>query len=135
MLLIASYRGDTIYTPAWETIVIMAMIAVMTIAAVPMVLHLRRRAMRPRTVSDGWQAMAAMGELCPRGWQATITLYGSGAPLPDDAPASRERPIELEWTLFAADPRRAEVERRAWAPSIGEALQMMVERSRSEPRR
>ena len=35
-----------------------------------------------RPVTDQWQALAVMGELCPHGWQAQITLYGWGAPVP-----------------------------------------------------
>jgi len=128
LTVIASYRGGTLYTPAWETIVIMSTILAMTVAAVPMVIHLRRRARRPRTVRDEWQTITVMGELCPYGWQATITLYGWGAPIPDDAPHTRGRLVALEWQRFAGEPDGT-VSGRVWAATIGEALQMMVDDS------
>jgi hypothetical protein len=83
-------------------------------------------------VSDEWQALAVMGELCPHGWQAQITLYGWGAPVPDDAPPSRVPLIELEWKQFDEEPGRVAVARRVWAPTIGEALQLMVEDRRTD---
>ena len=79
-----------------------------------------------------WQALVVMGELCPYGWQAQITLRGWGAPVPDDAPASRTPLVELEWRQFDEEPGRVVVARRVWAPTIGEALQAMVEDRRTD---
>jgi hypothetical protein len=56
-----------------------------------------------------------------------ITLYGWGAPMPDDAPPSRVPLVELEWKQFDEQPGQVAVARRVWARTIGEALQTMVE--------
>jgi hypothetical protein len=86
-----------------------------------------RRRRRAKPVADQWGALAVMGELCPHGWQAQITLYGWGAPIPDDAPPSRVPLVELEWKQFDEQSGQIVVARRAWAPTIPEALQAMVE--------
>jgi hypothetical protein len=131
-LVIASYRGGSTYAPLYETFVIVPLIAVMTGACVLIGLYLRRRHRRPKPVADQWQALAVMGELCPHGWQAQITLYGWGAPVPEDAPPSRVPLVELEWKQFDEEPGRVAVARRVWAPTIGEALQSMVEDRRTD---
>ena len=129
---IASYRGGSTYAPLYETFVIVPLIVVMAIAAVMIGFYLRRRQRIPKPVGDQWQAQAVMGELCPHGWQAQITLYGWGAPVPADAPSSRVPLVELEWKQFDEDAGRVVVARRVWAPTIGEALQMMVEDRRTD---
>src|SRR5277367_2791729 len=129
---IASYRGGSTYAPLYETFVIVPLIMLMTVACVLIGLYLRRRHRRPRQVADQWQALAVMGELCPHGWQAQITLYGWGAPVPADAPPSRAPLVELEWKQFDEEPGRVAVARRVWAPSISEALQSMVEDRRTD---
>ncbi len=129
---IASYRGGSTYAPVYETFVIVPLIVVMALAAVLIALYLRRRHRRPKPVADQWQAMAVMGELCPHGWQAQITLYGWGAPVPSDAPSSRVPLVELEWKQFEEEPGRVAVARRAWAPTIAEALQLMVQDRRTD---
>ncbi|HLM84619.1 MAG TPA: hypothetical protein VK272_00370 [Solirubrobacteraceae bacterium] len=118
--------------PAYETLIIVLMIAAMTLASALIVIYLRRRHRRPKPVADQWQALAVMGELCPHGWQAQITLYGWGAPVPDDAPPSRVPLVELEWKQFDEESGRVAVARRVWAPTIGEALQAMVEDRRTD---
>jgi hypothetical protein len=129
---IASYRGGSTYAPLYETFVIVPLIMAMTAACVLIGLYLRRRHRRPRRVADQWQALAVMGELCPHGWQAQITLYGWGAPVPPDAPPSRVPLVELEWTQFDEEPGQIAVARRVWAPTISEALQSMVEDRRTD---
>jgi hypothetical protein len=129
---IASYRGGSTYAPLYETFVIVPLIMVMTVACVLIGLYLRRRHRRPRRVADQWQALAVMGELCPHGWQAQITLYGWGAPVPEDAPPSRVPLVELEWTQFDEEPGHIAVARRVWAPTISDALQSMVEDRRTD---
>lgn len=130
--LIASYRGGSTYAPLYETFVIVPLIAVMTAACVLIAIYLRRRHRRPKPVADQWQALAVMGELCPYGWQAEITLYGWGAPVPDDAPPARVPLVELEWKQFEEESGRVAVARRVWAPTIGEALQTMVDDRRTD---
>jgi len=73
-----------------------------------------------------------MGELCPDGWQAQITLYGWGAPVPAEAPPSRVPLVELEWKQFDGESGAVVVARRVWAPTVGEALQKMVEDRRTD---
>jgi hypothetical protein len=70
-----------------------------------------------------------MQELCPNGWTARITLYGDGAPLPDDAPATGERKVCVEWTEYEPDPTghtEVAVARRMWSRTITGALRGMV---------
>ena len=40
--------------------------------------------------------------------------------------------MELEWKQFDEEPGRVAVARRVWAPTIGEALQSMVEDRRTD---
>jgi hypothetical protein len=108
------------------------LIAAMVAASVLISVYLRRRHRRPKPVADEWQAQAVMGELCPHGWQAQITLYGWGAPVPADAPPARAPLVELEWRQFDEESGRIAVARRVWAPTIGEALQSMVEDRRTD---
>jgi hypothetical protein len=129
---LASYRGGSTYAPPYETFVIVLLIAAMALAAVLIAMYLRRRHRRPKPVADQWQALAVMGELCPHGWQAQITLYGWGAPVPADAPSSRVPLVELEWRLFEEESGRVAVARRVWAPTIEQALQLMVEDRRTD---
>jgi hypothetical protein len=132
-LLIASgVQGGDARAPAYETLVIGVLVAAMALATVWIVRYLRRRNRRQKPVNDQWQALAVMGELCPSGWQAQITVYGWGAPVPADAPPSRVPLIELEWKQFEEESGRIAVARRVWAPTIGEALQTMVEDRRTD---
>jgi hypothetical protein len=120
-------QGGHAPAPAYETLLIVPFVAAMTLACVLIAVHLRRRDRRPKRVADQWQALAVMGELCPGGWRAQVTLRGWGAPLPDDAPASRVPPVELEWEQFDEESGQVAVARRVWASSIGGALQTMVD--------
>jgi hypothetical protein len=117
---------------AHDTLFVIVLILAMAAAAALIIRHVLRRPKRRGPVSDQWQALAVMGELCPHGWKAQITLYGWGAPVPDDAPQSRAPLVELEWKLFDEDSGSVAVARRVWAPSIGEALQTMVEDRRTD---
>jgi hypothetical protein len=118
--------------PWWETLVLMVAIAVMLAACVAIYKHLRRRDRQPKPVADQWEAFVAMEELCPDGWQAQITVYGRDAPTPEDAPPARDSLVELEWKQFEGEQRRVAVARRAWARTIGGALQMMVDARRTD---
>jgi len=86
---------------------------------------LRKR--RPARVTDHWSALAVMGELCPHGWKAEITLRGRGVPLPADAPFSTTPPVAVRWKLYEADSDRVVVARWVSANTIDEALQTMVD--------
>jgi hypothetical protein len=127
LVLASGVQGGHAPAPGYETFVIGLLIAAMAVASALIVRYLRRRGRRPKPVNDQWQALAVMGELCPYGWQAQITVYGWGAPVPADAPPARVPLIELEWKQFEEESGRIAVARRVWAPTIGQALQTMVE--------
>jgi hypothetical protein len=132
-LVIASgVQGGHAQAPAYETLLLVLAIAAMAVAAWLIVVYLRRGSRRPKPVADQWSALVVMGELCPEGWQAQITLYGWGAPVPADAPQSRTPLIELEWKQFEEETGRIIVTRRVWAATIGEALQAMVDDRRTD---
>jgi hypothetical protein len=125
-------RGGHLPALPHDTVTIALLIAAMLLGCGLIVFYLRRKSRRAAPVADQWQALAVMGELCPHGWQAQITLYGWGAPVPEDAPPSRVPLVELEWKQFAEESGQIAVARRVWAPTIGEALQSMVEDRRTD---
>jgi hypothetical protein len=125
--IVEGYRWGSDSAPWLETLAIMLAVVAMAIACVLVFRRLRRRERQRKRVADQWQTLAVMGELCPRGWQAQITLYGDGAPVPLDAPAARAPLVELEWQHFDGEPRQVIAARHAWARTIGGALQMMVD--------
>jgi len=128
-----SFRWGSSSAPSQETLVIVLAIAAMALAcALLLVRSLRRRARRPPPVRDQWRALAVMGELCPRGWQARIRLYGGTAPMPADAPRSAVPLVELEWRGFDGRSQGVEQARRLWAPTIERALEMMAEERRAD---
>jgi hypothetical protein len=76
-----------------------------------------------------WNARDRMEELCPDGWSARITLYGEAAPLPDDAPATGDRQVSVEWTEYESDATghtEVAVARRMWSRTIAGALRGMI---------
>jgi hypothetical protein len=131
-VLASGVQGGDARAPGYETFLLALEIAAMTVGCVLIAIYLRRRYRRPKPVGNEWQALAVMGELCAHGWQAEITLYGWGAPVPADAPASRVPLVELEWKQFDEESGRVAVARRVWAPTISEALQSMVEDRRTD---
>jgi len=131
LLLASGVQGGHAPAPAHETILIVSIIAALVVAFVLIAIYMRRHQRRPKPVTDQWQALAVMGELCAHGWQANITLYGWGAPVPPDAPAARVPLVELEWKQFDED-ERVVVARRVWAPTIAQALQTMVDDRRTD---
>jgi hypothetical protein len=132
LVMASGVQGGHARASGLETFVVALVITLMALAAAEIAMYLRRRHLRPKPVGDEWQALAVMGELCPDGWQAQITLYGWGAPVPEDAPPSRVPPVELEWKQFDEEPGRVAVERRVWAPTIEQALQTMVDDRRTD---
>lgn len=117
--------------PLSEILIIVSLILIMGVLCVAIGIHLRRHHRRPKPVTDEWSALAVMDELCPHGWQAQITLYGWDAPVPADAPASRAPLFKLEWKQFDEESEVA-VARQVWAPTIGNALQTMVDDRRMD---
>jgi hypothetical protein len=89
----------------------------------------RRRRRRLEAAGRSEQrARSAMGELCPEGWHARITLYDVGPDeilaAPDDPDDPRDR-VALDWAELTADEQPIVV-RRVWAPTINAALEAMV---------
>ncbi len=125
-------QGGHAQAPGHETLVVVSVIAALAAAAALIVIHLRRRSRQSKPVVDQWAALVVMGELCPDGWQAQITLYGWGAPVPAHAPRGRTPLVELEWKQFEEETGRVIVARRVWAVTIGEALQAMVDDRRTD---
>jgi hypothetical protein len=124
--------GGHFQAPGYETVLVALVVVALLAACVLIAISLGRHHPPPKPIANQWQALAVMGELCPHGWQAQITLYGWGAPVPADAPPSRVPPVELEWKQFDEEPRGVEAARRLWAPTIGEALQAMVDARRTD---
>jgi hypothetical protein len=134
-VLASGVQGGAANTPpshAADAIEIALAVALLALVAGVTALLVRRRRGRGKPVADQWGALAVMGELCPHGWQAQITLYGWGAPVPSDAPPSRAPLVELEWKQFDEHSGHVVVARRAWAETIPEALQVMVEDRRTD---
>ncbi|HEX4435515.1 MAG TPA: hypothetical protein VH061_01850 [Solirubrobacteraceae bacterium] len=127
LVLASGVQGGGAHPPQPHGLLLVCgLLVTLTLLTLAVAWFLRRRR-RAKPVADQWGALAVMGELCPHGWQAQITLYGWGAPIPDDAPPSRVPLVELEWKQFDEQPGQIAVARRAWAPTIPEALQAMVE--------
>jgi hypothetical protein len=123
--------GDAV---ARDTPLVLALIGLLAAASGLVVIRLRRRrrSRRARPVGEQSQALTLMGELCPHGWQAQITLYGWGAPVPADAPAAHTPLVELEWKQFDEEEGHIAVARRVWAPTIEAALATMVDDRRTD---
>ena len=125
-------QGGHLKAPVDETVLLAVVIVALLAACALIGFWLRRHHHRPKPVNNQWRALTVMGELCPHGWQAHITLYGWGAPAPPDAPPARVPLVELEWKRFDEEHGHVATQRRVWAPTIGEALQAMVDDRRTE---
>ncbi len=124
------WQGCHEHASVYETVLVALIIAALLGACVVIGIILSREQRRPKPVADQWRALSVMGELCPHGWQAQITLFGCAAPV--DAPPARAPLVELEWKQFDEESGRVVVARRVWAPTIGEALQAMVDDRRTD---
>jgi hypothetical protein len=82
--------------------------------------------------SEEVRARAIMGELCPNGWQAQITLYGSSASAPPDAPHFDGGIVAIDWAELPGTDEDPPPARRVWAPTIADALAAMVEDRRTD---
>ena len=103
---------------------------VLAVAAVLAMRRVRRRQEARRRHSDEVRARPLMGELCPNGWQAQLTLHGS--------PAQRTRRARtagwsaIDWCELPGDGEESPPVRRVWAATIAEALAAMVEDRRTD---
>jgi hypothetical protein len=105
----------------------------LVLAGLLLLRELRRyRAARPHD-DDEVRARALMGELCPNGWQAQITMFGAVASAPPDAPRFESGGlVAIDWAELPGDDDEQPVVRRVWAPSIAAALDAMVEDRRTD---
>jgi hypothetical protein len=127
-----AFRFGASSAPLGETAVLVGVLGAMAATCLFGVRSMRRHRRRRGRVADQWQVQSEMGELCPGGWQARLTVYGGSAELPADAPASlRGRPVELEWRLFDQS-SGAVFARRLWARSIPAALEAMIDDRRTD---
>ena len=126
-------HGASHATALWPTLAGALIVAAVALAGLLLALyvHLRRRRRPVRAEDEQRRAVAVMDELCPHGWQAQITLYGEAAPVPADAPAEGQL-VEVEWKQFDEQTGRVAVARRAWAQTIPQALQAMIDDRHAE---
>jgi hypothetical protein len=83
--------------------------------------------------SEETRARAIMGELCPNGWQAQITLYGATAVAPPEAPRFEGGGlVAIDWSELPEADEEPPPARRVWAPTIAEALLAMVDDRRTD---
>jgi hypothetical protein len=78
------------------------------------------------------RARALMGELCPNGWQAQLTLYASGQLAPPGAPPSESSLVAVDWSELPDEGDEPPVRRRVWAATIDDGLAAMVEDRRTD---
>jgi len=94
--------------------------------------ELRRWRSRHRPHSHEVRARALMGELCPNGWQAQLTIHGSRPALAADAPGGGEGLVSVDWSELPAEGGERPPVRRVWAATIAEGLSAMVEDRRTD---
>ncbi len=91
----------------------------------------RRRESEHAAATAELRARSLMGELCPNGWRAQLTLFARGDELPRGAPRGDRGTVMLDWAELG-EPGHVEVVRRVWAPTIAEALEAMVADRRTD---
>jgi hypothetical protein len=115
-----------------EVVLYLLIVVALAVVVWRLTRHVRRI---PRRVTEEWTARSEMDELCPGGWQARITVYGSNSPVPRDAPPARRPQVCVDWAELrggAAGPGEVAVVRRVWAPDIASALTAMVRDRRTD---
>jgi hypothetical protein len=82
---------------------------------------------------DEVRARALMGELCPNGWQAQITMFGAAATAPPDAPRFESGSlVAIDWAELPGEDEDPPMVRRVWAPTIAAALEAMLDDRRTD---
>lgn len=109
--------------PESQPFTVILLIAALAVIGCAILVWQRRRKRRPPRVTDQWGALVAMGDLCPAGWRAEITLRGGESTLHRDATPA----VALNWKLYEDAGARVVVSRGVRADTIGGALQMMVD--------
>ena len=82
--------------------------------------ELRRWRREDRPHSEEVRARAVMGELCPNGWQAQLTLYGSAQAAPPGAPRVEGTLVAVDWSELPGESDEPPMMRRVWAPTIAD---------------
>lgn len=98
-----------------------------------LVIHVRTRLRARRAARRALQAAATaelraralMGELCPFGWYAQVTVFG-GTPVLAAGELPPAAGVALDWTELSPGLGRPAVMRRVWADTIPGALEAMV---------
>jgi len=102
---------------------------VIVLAGVLLARRLRRRRAERRRHGDEVRARALMGELCPNGWHAQITLHHTAPP---GAPRGERALVSIDWCELPTDDGDPPPSRRVWAATIADALMAMVEDRRTD---
>jgi hypothetical protein len=76
------------------------------------------------------RARAMMGELCPHGWRAQLTLYEGRAVTEAGEPV--QAPVALDWYEMGPGGGEPAVVRRVWGSSVVDALEAMVADRRTD---
>jgi hypothetical protein len=105
---------------------VLAGAVLLALAGLLLVREVRRWRTRHRPHSPEVRARAVMGELCPNGWQAHVTLYSSATAAPAGAPRGAGTLVAIDWSELADDGGEPPPVRRVWAPTIADALAAMV---------
>ena len=124
---------------ASRSLAVVAQLELVLVGAVLLVLaglllarEVKRWRTRHRPHSHEVRARAVMGELCPNGWQAQLTLYGSGsAAAPPGSPQGGEV-VAVDWSELPGDGGELPPTRRVWAATITDALAAMVQDRRTD---
>ncbi len=126
-------------SPASRSLALAAQLELMLVGAVLLVLvglllarELRRWRSRHVQPSHEDRARAVMGELCPNGWQAQLTLYGSVSTAPPGPPRDAGALVAVDWSELAGDGGETPPTRRIWAATISDALAAMVQDRRTD---
>jgi hypothetical protein len=121
---------------ASRSLAVVAQLELVLVGAVLLVLaglllarEIKRWRTRHRPHSHEVRARAVMGELCPNGWQAQLTLYGSGSAA---AAAQGGDVVAVDWSELPGDGGELPPTRRVWAPTITDALAAMVQDRRTD---
>ncbi len=129
----------TTVTAAGRSLAVVAQLELVAVGAVLLVLvmlllrrELRRWRAGQRRPSQEVRARAVMGELCPNGWQAQVTLYGPGRDAPNASPAGPGALVAVDWAELAGEGDEPPPLRRVWAATIDEGLVAMVADRRTD---
>ncbi|HEY1715448.1 MAG TPA: hypothetical protein VGG07_21270 [Solirubrobacteraceae bacterium] len=145
-LALGAVHVDSEFTGPWVPLALIALAVAVGAVVVPLLgvtlsgawrlgrASRRRRRRRDEAVNAEARARAVMSELCPHGWRAQITLFGSDdaddhRPLTRDGRRAR---VALDWTELSDPSGRPAVMRRVWATTMAEALEAMVADRRTD---